>query len=72
MPHVIDPRTGRPVAEVWRTASAVAASCVDANAAATAALVLGSDAPNWLAQRKLPARLVAADGSVELVEGWPQ
>jgi thiamine biosynthesis lipoprotein len=33
--------------------------------------VLGDDAPRWLAARGLPARLVALDGSVVHVGGWP-
>jgi FAD:protein FMN transferase len=69
--HVIDPRTGQSAAVVWRTVSVAAATCTDANIAATAALVLGQEAPGWLQARRLPARLVAADGGVSLVGGWP-
>jgi thiamine biosynthesis lipoprotein ApbE len=69
--HLVDPRTGRPAEEFWRTASVAAASCVDANIASTAAIVLGAAAPQWLAERNLPARLVAPDGTVTLVAGWP-
>lgn len=29
--HIIDPQTGLPAAGPWRTATVVAASCVDAN-----------------------------------------
>ena len=49
-----------------------AASCVDANTASTAAVVLGAEAIGWLAERDLPARLVAVDGSVVTVCGWPE
>lgn len=69
--HVIDPSTGWSAAPVWRTASVVAASCVDANVASTAAIVLGDDARAWLLTRRVPARLVAADGSVTTLGGWP-
>jgi thiamine biosynthesis lipoprotein len=69
--HVIDPRTGRPAESPWRTVSVAAASCVDANIASTSAIVLGAAAPAWLDERRLPARLVAADGAVTLVGGWP-
>jgi thiamine biosynthesis lipoprotein len=69
--HIIDPRTGAPAQSPWRTASVVAATCVDANIAATAAIVLGDAAPDWLAARGLAARLVAADGRIERVAGWP-
>ena len=69
--HLIDPRTGRPADGPWRTASVVAADCVTANTAATAAIVLGHEAAAWLEQRSLPARLVGRDGSVSYVCGWP-
>ncbi len=69
--HVVDPRTGLPAAEVWRTVSVAADSCVDANTASTAALVLGEDAPRWLIARGVPARLVRPDGRVSYTGGWP-
>ncbi len=50
----------------------MAATCTDANAAATAAIVRGADAPSWLAGLGLAARLVADDGSITRVGGWPQ
>jgi len=69
--HILDPRTGRPAEAVWRTVSVVANSCVGANAASTAAIVLGEAAPAWLLRRRLPARLVRVDGLVVRVAGWP-
>jgi thiamine biosynthesis lipoprotein len=69
--HIVDPRTGDTPDAVWRTVSVTAASCVDANTASTAAIVLGDAAPAWLADRGLPARLVAMDGTVRIVAGWP-
>jgi thiamine biosynthesis lipoprotein len=69
--HLLDPRTGLPADETWRTASVCAATCVDANAASTAAIVLGALAPAWLWERDLAARLVASDGRVMRVAGWP-
>jgi FAD:protein FMN transferase len=69
--HIVDPRTGRSAPEIWRTASVAAATCVDANAASTASIVLGADAPGWLARSGLAARLVATDGEVVGVAGWP-
>lgn len=71
MHHVIDPASGQPAAEVWRTVSVAAASCVDANAASTAAIVRGRGALAWLERLGLPARLVAADGTVAISAGWP-
>ncbi len=70
--HLLDPRTGRPVERSWRTVSVAAASCVAANTASTASLVLGATAPQWLAERGLPARLVGQDGAVTVVGGWPE
>ena len=69
--HVVDPATGWPAAEVWRTVSVAAATCVDANIASTAAVVLGERAPAWLAERALPARLVRPNGTVTVTPGWP-
>lgn len=70
--HIVDPQTGRPAEEVWRTVSVAAASCVDANTASTAAIVRGGRAPAWLEAAGLPARLVARDGSVVYTCGWPE
>jgi thiamine biosynthesis lipoprotein len=69
--HIIDPRTGRPASPRWRTVSVAAASCAQANAASTAAVVLGAEAVTWLTERALPARLVHLDGTVTTVAGWP-
>lgn len=69
--HLIDPRSGRPASGPWRTVSVIAATCVDANIAATGAIVAGDDALEWLAATGLPARLVAIDGRVERIGGWP-
>jgi len=70
--HLIDPGTGRPVGGPWRTVSVTASSCLDANIASTAAIVLGASALDWLEANQLPARLVAHDGTVSHVAGWPQ
>jgi thiamine biosynthesis lipoprotein len=72
MHHIIDPRTGAPARSPWRLASVVAARCVDANIASTAAIVRGATAVDWLEERKLPARLVGTDDSVVRVAGWPE
>jgi thiamine biosynthesis lipoprotein len=70
--HVLDPTHGGPVLPRWSMVSVVAATCLQANAASTASLVLGARAPDWLTAHGLPARLVAADGSVRVVGGWPR
>ncbi|MDX6421167.1 MAG: FAD:protein transferase, partial [Trebonia sp.] len=69
--HILDPRTGRPAAPVWRTVSVAAASCADANTAATAAVIRGRQALPWLAGLRLPARLVEQDGAVHTLNAWP-
>lgn len=69
--HILDPRTGRPAPSCWRTVSVAAASCVDANSASTAAVLLGEAGPGWLAERRLPARLVGVSGEVVCTGGWP-
>jgi FAD:protein FMN transferase len=70
MHHIIDPATGEPALTRWRTISVAAADCVDANIASTGAL-LREDAPQWLRQLGLPARLVDQDGGVVTLAGWP-
>jgi thiamine biosynthesis lipoprotein len=70
--HLLDPRTGAPAQGAWRTATVAAASCVDANTASTAAILLGERAPAWLVERGLAARLVANDGTTLAVGGWPE
>lgn len=69
--HLVDPATGQPVAGPWRTVSVAAPTCVEANTAATAAIVKGWDGLGWLAGRGLPARLVSNTGDVLRVAGWP-
>ncbi|MBP2325786.1 thiamine biosynthesis lipoprotein [Kibdelosporangium banguiense] len=70
--HILDPATGLPASRIWRYATVSAATCVAANTASTAALVLGDRAPNWLAARRLPSRLVATGGAVTTVADWPE
>jgi thiamine biosynthesis lipoprotein len=69
--HILDPHTGLPAVTPWRTVTVAAANCVEANVAATAALVLGAEAVGFLADAGLPARLVRHDDSVVHVAGWP-
>ena len=69
--HILDPRTGLPAAPVWRTVSVAAATCADANTAATAAIIRGQRAPGWLTSLNLPARLVSVEGTITTVAGWP-
>ena len=69
--HILDPSTGFPCDSPWLVASVAAASCAGANAAATAAIVMGDGADSWLDALGVPARLVHRDGSVVMVGAWP-
>jgi thiamine biosynthesis lipoprotein len=70
--HLIDPRTGMPPATAWRTVSAAAGTCVDANVLSTAAVVRGHQIWPLLRQARLPVRLVTPDGQVLTAGGWPE
>jgi len=69
--HIVDPSTGWPADPEWRLVTVAARTCVEANTAATAAVVWGEDALFEIAQRGLAARFVRRDGEVIEVGGWP-
>jgi thiamine biosynthesis lipoprotein len=69
--HLLDPASGLPVAEHWRSATVAAASAVDASTASTAVVVKGAAGLDWLTSTGLPGRLVRADGAVVRVNSWP-
>jgi thiamine biosynthesis lipoprotein len=70
--HLLDPRTGLPARTPWRCVTVHAATATEANAASTAAMVLGADAPAWLQARGLAARLVPMTGGAAVRVGpWP-
>jgi thiamine biosynthesis lipoprotein len=70
--HIVDPRTGAMPDPLWRTVSVAASSCMEANTASTAAVVLGTNAPKWLAKRQLPARRITVNGLIRTVADWPE
>jgi thiamine biosynthesis lipoprotein ApbE len=72
MHHIVDPSTGLPAAGPWRTVTCVAGTCLDANIAATAAIVKGAGAVDWLSERGVPARLVSVHSEVARTAGWPR
>jgi thiamine biosynthesis lipoprotein len=72
MHHILDPATGLPVPPQWDSVSVCAPTCLAANAASTAAVVLGVEAPPWLAATGLPACLLARTGAVVRLNGWPE
>jgi len=69
--HVIDPRTGKPADGRWRTVSVWAPSAVRANTFSTALVATGEAALGRLTLAGHPARLVADDGEVTELSGWP-
>lgn len=69
--HIIDPATSMPATTPWRVVTVAASTCVEANIASTAAVIIGEAAPDWLQERGLAARLVRNDGSVLRIGGWP-
>lgn len=70
--HIVDPRSGLPASQIWRTVTVAAASCVHANTASTGAIVRGEGALEWLEGGGWPARLVASRGAVSLTGTWPE
>jgi thiamine biosynthesis lipoprotein len=72
MHHIVRPQTGAPAESCWAAVSVAAASCVDANAASTAAIIRSAHAPGWLAGLGLPARLVSPAGTVTTTGAWPR
>ena len=68
--HLIDPSTGRPARTPWRDVTVAAASCLAADVAAKAALLLGPAGPSWLDRRGLAGRFVDVQGGVTLNESW--
>ncbi len=69
--HVVDPRTGTTAPTTWAQVTCAASSCLEANAASTAAIVLGEAAPAWLEAHGIPARLDGVDGGLVTTPGWP-
>lgn len=69
--HVIDPRTGRPAAGPYRTASVWAPTAVRANTFSTALVATGEAALGRLKLASHPARLIGADGEITELSGWP-
>ncbi|MCG6155612.1 FAD:protein FMN transferase [Rubinisphaera margarita] len=64
--HTIDPDTGRPVTHTLRSASVLASTCMEADALATAMLVLGPERGLELADReRIPVYLIESrDGEL--------
>lgn len=74
--HIIDPRTGMPVAHATVSATAMAGTCMEADALATVFMVMAPDAALPLANRRgTPALLIsrANDGfRLQRSAAWPE
>ncbi len=71
--HIIDPRTGRPVASSLASVSVVHASCATSSALATALFVLGPDAGLALANREhLACLFIIREGHVRRHRATPE
>ena len=75
--HTIDPRTGRPVTHALASVSVLVETCMEADALATALLVLGPEAGYHLAERlKLPVLFIVrgpqglAPRATETMKEW--
>ncbi|HSO65939.1 MAG TPA: FAD:protein FMN transferase [Ornithinibacter sp.] len=68
--HVVDPRTGSPATGPLRTVTALGHTAAAANAATTAAIVLGDAAWAWLVDHDVAARLVDVEGRVTRTPAW--
>jgi thiamine biosynthesis lipoprotein len=69
--HLIDPRTGRPSTSPWVQVTACGATCLAADVAAKAGLLLGDHGPDWLDVRGIPARFLAeGDAGVTTNDAW--
>lgn len=69
--HVLDPRTGRPVAHT-ASVSVLAESAMDADALATVLGVTGVEhAMEFASQHQIACLLVTTDGAVQVSQTWP-
>jgi thiamine biosynthesis lipoprotein len=68
--HIIDPRTGRPAVGL-ASVTVIGSDLADADADATAAMVLGHDGPAWLATRPcVEALCITNDGRAVTTAGF--
>jgi thiamine biosynthesis lipoprotein len=68
--HLIDPATGAPARTRWSDVTVAAPTCLEADVAAKAALLLGDGGPSWLDRRGLAGRFVDHDGYVLGNQSW--
>ena len=68
--HLIDPHTGQAPAAVWRMATAIGFTSLEASTYTAATLIRGLSARAWLTQLWVPARLVTIHDDVITVGPW--
>ena len=68
--HLIDPRTGGPAQTGWRDVTVAAPTCLAADIAAKAALLLGAEGPAWLDDRGFAGRFIGPGGEVVTNRAW--
>jgi thiamine biosynthesis lipoprotein len=70
--HLIDPTTGTATDSPWRDVTVAAATCLQADVAAKAALLLGLAGPRWLDEQGLAGRFVDREGAVLCNGTWSE
>ena len=68
--HLIDARSGRPARTCWRDVTVSAPTCLAADIAAKAALLLDEQGPSWLDERGLAGRFLDHRGIVVTNDVW--
>ncbi len=68
--HLIDAATGAPAWTPWQDVTVAAPTCLIADVAAKAALLLGDAGPSWLDERRFAGRFVDHEGVVTTNESW--
>ena len=68
--HLIDPGSGRPAGSPWAEVTVSAGTCLQADVAAKAAVLLGPDGPAWLDGHGLAGRFLPEDGAPVLNHVW--
>ena len=69
--HLLDPGSGRPARSRWSDVTVVAATCLAADVAATAAFLLSDDGPGWIDEIGLAGRFLAETGELVMTNDWP-